>query len=58
MFLPTFLIQKLTVKWTLVFAISGYTLYIGLQAKPEFYTLIPAAVRQKNQSRLNNTGLC
>jgi hypothetical protein len=44
MFLPTFLIQKFTVKWTLTFAILGYSVYIAAQFHPRFYTLIPAAI--------------
>jgi len=44
MFLPTFLIQKFTVKWTLTFAVLGYSLYIAAQFYAEFYTLIPAAI--------------
>jgi hypothetical protein len=44
MFLPTFLIQKFTVKWTLSFAVFGYSFYIAAQFHPQFYTLIPAAV--------------
>ncbi|OXA46753.1 UNC93-like protein [Folsomia candida] len=44
MFLPTFLIQKFTVKWTLSFAVFGYSVYIAAQFYAEFYTLIPAAV--------------
>jgi hypothetical protein len=44
MFLPTLLIQKFTAKWTLVFSMLGYGLYIGAQFYPRFATLIPAAI--------------
>jgi len=44
MFLPTFLIRKFTVKWTLVFAVFGYSVYIAAQLKPSYATLIPGAV--------------
>lgn len=44
MFLPTFLIRKFTVKWTLVIAVLGYSTYIAAQFEPMYATLIPGAV--------------
>ncbi|ODM95223.1 UNC93-like protein [Orchesella cincta] len=44
MFLPTFLIRKFTVKWTLVFAVFGYSAYIAAQFQPSYATLLPGAV--------------
>ncbi|ODN04684.1 UNC93-like protein [Orchesella cincta] len=44
MFLPTYLIRKFTVKWTLVFAVLGYSTYIAAQFEPSYATLIPGAV--------------
>jgi len=43
MFLPSILIKKLKVKWTLVVCIFCYSLNIAAQFYPEFYTLIPTA---------------
>lgn len=43
-FVPTFVIKRLTVKWTLVFSILCYAPYIGSQFYPRFYTLVPAGV--------------
>ncbi|BES98202.1 Ion channel regulatory protein UNC-93 [Nesidiocoris tenuis] len=43
-FVPTFLIKRLTVKWTLCFSMLCYAPYIGLQIYPRFYTLVPAGV--------------
>jgi hypothetical protein len=43
-FLPTFLIKRLTVKWTLCFSMLMYAPYIGAQFFPRFYTLVPAGV--------------
>lgn len=43
-FVPTFLIKRLTVKWTLCFSMLCYAPYIGAQFYPRFYTLVPAGV--------------
>ncbi|KAG4077935.1 hypothetical protein HA402_013435 [Bradysia odoriphaga] len=44
MFLPTFLIRKLTAKWTLVLSVFTYSTYIAAQFKPSYGTLIPFAI--------------
>lgn len=44
MFMPTFLIRKFTVKWTLVIAVLGYSTYIAAQFEPMYETLIPGAI--------------
>lgn len=44
MFVPTFLIKRLTVKWTLCVSMLCYAPYIGAQFFPRFYTLVPAGV--------------
>lgn len=43
-FIPTFLIKRLTVKWTLCLSLLCYAPYIGSQFYPRFYTLVPAGV--------------
>lgn len=43
-FVPTFLIKRLTVKWTLCLSMLCYAPYIGAQFFPAFYTLVPAGV--------------
>lgn len=43
-FVPTFLIKRLTVKWTLCLSMICYAPYIGAQFYPAFYTLVPAGV--------------
>lgn len=43
-FVPTFLIKRLTVKWTLCVSIACYVPYIAAQFYPRFYTLVPAGV--------------
>ncbi|XP_014215166.1 UNC93-like protein [Copidosoma floridanum] len=43
-FVPTFVIKRLTVKWTLCLSMLCYAPYIGLQFYPRFYTLVPAGV--------------
>ncbi|XP_015833676.1 UNC93-like protein isoform X1 [Tribolium castaneum] len=43
-FVPTFLIKRLTVKWTLCISLLCYAPYIGSQFYPRFYTLVPAGV--------------
>lgn len=40
---PTFAIQKLTAKWTVVIAMCGYIPYMGAQFHPTFATIIPTA---------------
>lgn len=42
--LPSTLIQKLGVKWTIVLSQCTYILYIAANMYPRYYTLIPAAV--------------
>ncbi|XP_063244913.1 UNC93-like protein isoform X2 [Bacillus rossius redtenbacheri] len=44
MFIPTFLIKRLTVKWTLCLSMLCYVPYIAAQFYPRFYTLVPAGV--------------
>ncbi|XP_040173640.1 UNC93-like protein isoform X2 [Anopheles arabiensis] len=43
-FLPTLVIRKLTVKWTLCVSMLCYAPYIASQFYPRFYTLLPAGV--------------
>lgn len=43
-FVPTFVIKRLTVKWTLCISMLCYAPYIGAQFYPRFYTLVPAGV--------------
>lgn len=43
-FVPTFVIRRLTVKWTLCVSMLCYAPYIGSQFYPKFYTLVPAGV--------------
>lgn len=43
-FVPTFLIKRLTVKWTLCVSILCYAPYIAAQFYPRFYTLVPTGV--------------
>ncbi|XP_034232341.1 UNC93-like protein [Thrips palmi] len=43
-FVPTFLIKRLTVKWTLCASMLCYAPYIAAQFYPRFYTLVPAGV--------------
>ena len=44
MFVPSIMIEKMTVKWALVVSVFCYSTYIGSQFYPEFYTLLPTAV--------------
>ena len=44
MFVPTIMIKKLTVKWTMVVSIFCYSAYIAAQFHPQFYTLVPGAI--------------
>ena len=43
MFLPSILIEKLTVKWALTVCVFCYSTYIAAQFYPAFYTLLPTA---------------
>ncbi|XP_017774065.1 PREDICTED: UNC93-like protein isoform X1 [Nicrophorus vespilloides] len=43
-FVPTLVIKRLTVKWTLCVSMLCYAPYIGAQFYPKFYTLVPAGV--------------
>ncbi|XP_055524323.1 UNC93-like protein [Wyeomyia smithii] len=43
-FLPTLVIRKLTVKWTLCVSMLCYAPYIAAQFYPTFYTLVPAGM--------------
>ncbi|XP_034176006.1 UNC93-like protein [Osmia lignaria lignaria] len=43
-FVPTFVIKRLTVKWTLCVSMLCYAPYIASQFYPKFYTLVPAGV--------------
>nr|CAD7441006.1 unnamed protein product [Timema bartmani] len=44
LFLPAFLIRRLTVKWTMSLSMLGYSVFIAAQFYPRFYTLIPAGI--------------
>jgi len=44
MFLPSFVIKKLTVKWGLVACMFCYSVYIAAQFYPSFGTLVPASI--------------
>ena len=44
LFVPSLVISKLTVKWTMVVAVICYSTYIAAQFYPTYYTLIPSAV--------------
>ncbi|XP_050311698.1 UNC93-like protein isoform X2 [Anthonomus grandis grandis] len=43
-FVPSFLIKRLTVKWTLCISMLCYAPYIASQFYPKFYTLIPCGI--------------
>ncbi|KAK9881599.1 hypothetical protein WA026_016468 [Henosepilachna vigintioctopunctata] len=43
-FVPTFMIKRFTVKWTLCISMFTYASYIGAQFYPRFYTLVPAGI--------------
>ncbi|XP_018010585.1 UNC93-like protein [Hyalella azteca] len=43
-FIPTLLIKKLTVKWTMALCVLGYSSYIAAQFYPRHFTLIPTAI--------------
>jgi len=42
-FVPSWLISRLRVKWTMVLCVLGYSAYIAAQFYPSHYTLIPTA---------------
>ncbi|XP_065349467.1 UNC93-like protein [Cloeon dipterum] len=44
LFVPTWMITTLGVKWTIPVCMLGYAAYIGAQFYPRFYTMVPAAV--------------
>jgi len=44
MFLPSWIIQKIGLKWTMVISQLCYSTYTAAQFYPSFYTLIPAAI--------------
>lgn len=44
LFLPSILIEKLTVKWTIFFAQLTYIIYIAANIYPRYYTLVPGAI--------------
>ena len=44
LFLPTTLIEKLGIKYTIVFSQIAYILYILANIYPKYYTLIPTAI--------------
>lgn len=43
-FLPTILIKKLGVKWTIICSQFAYISYIAANMYPRYYTLIPTAI--------------
>ncbi|MCL4135175.1 UNVERIFIED_CONTAM: hypothetical protein GTU68_056127, partial [Idotea baltica] len=43
-FLPSLLIKKLRVKWTLVVSMFAYSAYMAAQFYPTYYTMIPTAI--------------
>lgn len=43
-FVPTYVIRRLTVKWTLCLSMLCYAPYIAAQFYPRFYTLVPAGM--------------
>ncbi|XP_063704825.1 UNC93-like protein [Culicoides brevitarsis] len=43
-FVPTYVIRRLTVKWTLCLSMLCYAPYIAAQFYPKFYTLVPAGI--------------
>ena len=44
MFLPSYLIKRLTVKWTMPICMFCYSVYICTQFHPDFFTLIPSGI--------------
>ena len=43
MFIPSIMIERMTVKWTMVVSIFCYSINIASQFYPKFYTLLPTA---------------
>ena len=43
-FLPTFLMSKFGIKWTIFFSQLAYILYIAANIYSQYYTLIPTAI--------------
>ena len=43
-FLPSTLLEKLGVKYTILFSQIGYVTYIIANVYPKYYTLVPAAI--------------
>lgn len=43
-FVPTLMIKKLTVKWTIFISQLCYILFIAANIYPQYYTLIPSAI--------------
>ena len=44
MFVPSILIEKMTVKWAMVVSVFCYSTNIAAQFYPKYYTLLPTAV--------------
>ena len=44
MFVPSIMIEKMTVKWAMVVSVFCYSTNIAAQLYPEYYTLLPTAV--------------
>ena len=44
LFLPTILMSKFGIKWTIFFSQLAYILYIAANIYPQYYTLIPTAI--------------
>ena len=44
LFLPSYIIQKLSVKWTIPICMFCYSIYIATQFYPTFYTIIPSGI--------------
>ena len=44
LFLPSYIIKKLSVKWTIPICMFCYSIYIATQFYPTFYTIIPSGV--------------
>ena len=44
MFLPSYAIKALSIKWAMVISMLTYSVYIACMFYPSFYTLIPSAL--------------
>ena len=44
LFLPSYMIKKLSVKWTVPLCMFCYSIYIATQFYPKFYTIIPSGI--------------